>query len=288
MVGTLDRRRDQFLLFSRFAHLYDAGVPLAEALDLVRVELSRDLRQVVGEVIDDVYRGTSLAAALARRRDVFAPGTVGVIRVGEERGELGAAARNVAAGLEGQVLDVAAVPQSELDKALEGAGDVLHVPPGDPLATALSRAADLHGTGRGAFLWRDHLVRVAIAATHVGAAAVARLSPPPGEPPAEAAAWQKGPPKLLLVAGDAELRAVLASHPGRRIAVNLPAPEAPSVDRVEVALWLEPEVVGVADLRPQDAVLLAGVHAVAWTEDADAVRKAMGAAKLPPPEIAVS
>ena len=34
MVGTLDRRRDQFLLFSKFAHLYDAGVPLAEALDL--------------------------------------------------------------------------------------------------------------------------------------------------------------------------------------------------------------------------------------------------------------
>ena len=72
------------------------------------------------------------------------------------------------------------------------------------------------------------------------------------------------------------------------VAVNLPAPEAPSVASVEVALWLDPVVLGVADLSPDDAVRLGGVHAVAWTADAEAVANAMGAASLPPPESAVS
>lgn len=284
----MDRRRDQYLFFSRFAHLYDAGVPLTEALDLVRGELTHDLRSVVGAIIDDIYRGSSLADAMARRRDVFTQSTVGVIRAGEERGELGVAARNVAGGLEGRVLDASAASTAELEEALEGAGEALYVEPGGKLAAALARSAGIEGTGRGAFVWKDHLVRVVIAETHLGVTAVAQLSLPPGDPPPQAAAWRDGPPRLLIVAGDTEVRAVLAAHPGRRIAVDLPAPEAPSVQSVEVALWLDPDVVGVADLNPADAVLLGGVHAVAWTVDTDAVTNALGAASLPPPESAVS
>jgi hypothetical protein len=118
--------------------------------------------------------------------------------------------------------------------------------------------------------------------------AVFRLTPPPGAPPPEAAAWRAGPPRLLIVAGDSEVRAVLAANPDGCVAVNLPAPEAPSLASVEVALWLDPVVLGVADLSPDDAVRLGGVHAVAWTADAEAVANAMGAASLPPPESAVS
>jgi hypothetical protein len=289
MVVTLDPRHDQFLLFSKFAHLYDAGVPLAEALELVQSDLGRELRQAVRGIVDDIYRGTSLADALSRRRDLFSPELVGVIRAGESRGELGTAARSVADGLQGLVLGPAVAPAADVDAALERAGEVTYLGPGDPLAAALAHHAGIAGAGRGAFLWRDRLVRVSAASTHMGPAAVVRMTGPPGEAPAQAAAWRDGPPRLLLVKGDAELRAVLADAAGKRcLAVDLPAPEAPSVNSVAAALLLEPELIAVAGLRAEDAIRLGHLHAVAWTDDVDGVRKALGAASLPPPESAVS
>lgn len=284
----MDLRQALIRLFSKFAHLYDAGVPLAEALDLVRAELSPEAAEAVRGVVDDIYRGSSLADALERRGEIFGGEVVGLIRAGERRGDLGGAARSAAEGLAGRVLDPTPLPDLDLDALLEGAGDAraMHVEPDGRVRLRLGGrlvdggtapsgavAALLERQG-GAFLWRDRLLRVAVARTAEGPAAVIRLSGAPGDEPAEAAAWRQGPPALLLVLGsrDADLDAVLRSilrafdpDATKRVAVDLPAPEALSVGTVREALALDPDVLCVGRLEGRDAELLveSGLHAVA-------------------------
>jgi hypothetical protein len=294
----VDLRRDLIALFRKFAHLYDSGVPLAEALALAGGELGETVRAAVAQLEDDVYRGSSLADSMARLDDIFAPEIVGVIRVGEQRGELGGAARAAASGLEGRILDPAAVAPADLDALLEraGPGTVLHIGPGASLrirgsgllgdaeeadaiglTSALSRRIGAE-TGAGAFLWKDRLVRVALALTHRGTVGVVRAGSPPTAEPREAAAWRHGPPSVLAVAAgrrqdlDAALRGILAAFdPERmcRVAVDLPVPEVLSVSSLKAALSLDPDVVCMARLRRQaDAARLvdaaeAGIHCLA-------------------------
>ncbi|MHC4338769.1 MAG: type II secretion system F family protein [Planctomycetota bacterium] len=294
----MDLRLDQIALFRKFAHLYDSGVPLAEALALAGGELGETIRAAVAQMENDVYRGSSLADSMGRLDAIFAPEIVGVIRAGEQRGELGGAARAAASGLEGRILDPAVVAPADLDALLEraAAGAVVHVGPdatlrirgtghlGDAeeadavgLTSALSRRIGVE-TGTGAFVWKDRLVRVSLALTHRGTAGVVRIGSPPTGEPREAAAWRHGPPSVLAVAAsrqhdlDAALRGILAAFdPERmsRVAVDLPVPEALSVSSLEAALSLDPDVVCMARLRrPADAARLvdaadAGIHALA-------------------------
>ena len=97
----MDLKHDQFLLFSKFAHLYDAGVPLAEALELAGRETRELLKEVIDGIVEDLYRGTTLADSLAAHQEIFSAEVIGILRAGEGRGELGEAARAVAGGLEG-------------------------------------------------------------------------------------------------------------------------------------------------------------------------------------------
>src|SRR5262245_64936111 len=113
----MDLRQAQIVLLRKFAHLYDSGVPLTEALEIAGAEVG-DLQSAVADVVEDLFRGSSLADAMARRGDAFGPEIVGILRSGEQRGELGAAARNAAAGLEGLVLEPRALPQGEIDGLL--------------------------------------------------------------------------------------------------------------------------------------------------------------------------
>ena len=297
MHSGMDRRQGQVLLFSRFAHLYDAGVPLAEALSLVSGELPPALCDAVRQIVDDIYRGISLADAMDRRPEIFAPEIVGMIRAGEQRGELGVTARSAADGLKGRVLDPTRLPEADIEALLASAGDarILHLDPdgrlrlrgaggledGGELNAALlglafARRAGIEAeTGTGGFMWGDRLVRVATAATPEGLATVIRLSGVPDAEPEAAAGWRKGPPALLLVVGgdtDARLRSVLrAFDPAttKRVAIDLPAPEALSVTTLDAALALDPDVVCMARLRrTEDAERLAasGVHTVAGVD----------------------
>jgi hypothetical protein len=296
----VDLRPALVRFLGKFAHLYDSGVPLAEALGIARRGLPEALETALGGVVEDLYRGSSLADALERRPDAFTADVVGVLRAGETRGELGNAARAAAEGLRGRVLDAEPAPGFDLESVLGGAGDAraVHVEPDGRLrlrvgrrlvdggsvpaaaiAAELARRAGIAGEwGRGAFLWSDRLLRVAVTATPEGPAAVVRLSQPPGAEPEEAARWRKGPPALLLVPGgrdrdpDACLRSILAAfdkEATRRVAVGLPVPEALPAAALEDALALDPDVLCAADVRRRATALRladavhAGIHVVA-------------------------
>lgn len=296
----MDLRPALIRFLAKFAHLYDAGVPLAEALEIGRRDVPPALGAALGEVVDDLYRGSSLADALERRPDVFAADLVGIVRAGETRGELGDAARAAAKGLEGRVLDAAPAPGVDLDAVLGGAGDAraVHVEPDGrlrlridgrlvdggsvtaaPLAAELARRAGMErGEGTGAFVWRDRLLRVAVTPTPDGPAAVVRLSGVPGPEPEEAAQWRQGPPALLLVRGgrdgdaDGCLRSILGAFDAantKRVAVGLPVPEALPAPTPDDALALDPDVLCVADVRSRAAAdrlldaVAAGIHVVA-------------------------
>jgi len=288
-------RDDQIRLFEKFAHFYDSGVPLAEALELARAGLADPVFEAVQQVVEDLYRGSHLADAMARRPDVFGADIVGIVRVGERRGELGTSARQVAAGLSGEILEPAAGADADLDELLERAGDglrVIHLEPGRRLrlrtpdgledggeadTPALIAALDRRAGFEGAFLWNDRLVRVAIVA---GPAAVVRLSGVPVPEPPEAREWRTGRPGLLVVTGgryadfDATLRGVLRAFDAtatKRVAVGLPAPEALAVADLDEALSQDPDVVCVASVADPDDVLDleaavdAGIRVVAGT-----------------------
>jgi len=291
----MDLREGQIVLFRKFAHLYDSGVPLTEALEIASTDAGGTLQAAVAEVVEDLFRGSSLADALARRAETFGPEIVGILRSGEQRGELGAAARNAALGLEGHILEPRSFPEGEIDALLANAGDAraIHLEPparvrlraggrlsdgfeadAAGLAGALARRAGIEGaSGEGAFLWRNRLVRVSTAPTEEGLTALVWLSAEPGMEPVEARIWRKGRPGLLVVHGgrhadtDVVLRSALAAFDPARakcVSVDLPVPEvAACVPALDMALAMDPDVVCVARW-PEDAgvePLLDGVAA---------------------------
>lgn len=290
----MDLRQGHVRFFGKFAHFYDAGVPLAEALEIASRELPAPLRDAIDGVIGEIFRGSALADALARRKDLFGPEIVSILRSGESRGELGTAARSVAAGLSGRVLDPVAAPDAEVDRILAHGG-ILHASPqgavrrreGDlfpevdraetpALAAALARRAGLGmGAGEGSFLWEDRLVRVSILETPEGPSVVAKVSGNPPAPPPVAALWRDGPPALLVVAGgrrddkDAMLRSILRASPGLAIAVDLPVPEATPAPDVASALAHDPDLLCAARLdrlgvaHELAEAVLRGVHCLA-------------------------
>jgi hypothetical protein len=274
----MDLRDGQIVLLRKFAHLYDSGVPLTEALELASAEAGETLKTAITSVVEDLYRGSSLADALARRRDAFGPEIIGILRSGEQRGELGQAARHAAAGLEGRVLEPRSLPADQIEGLLANAGDAraIHLEPPNRvrlraggklsdgfeadaagLAEVLARMAGIEGAaGEGSFLWNTRLVRVSTAPTENGLAAVAWLSAEPGPEHPEARAWRKGRPGLLVVHGgrhadtDAPLRsALMGFDPARAkiVSVDLPVPEVSAcVPALDMALAMDPDVVCVA------------------------------------------
>lgn len=296
----MDLRQAQIRFFRKFAHLYDSGVPLAEAVQIASEETSEPLHGAIARIVEDLYRGNGFADSMAEQPEAFGPDLVGVIRAGEARGELGEAARNVASGLTGNLLAAREVDPAEMDLLLESAGDarVVHLEPGGrvrirtgaglcdageadtvALGGGLARRAGIEGgTGEGAFLWKNRLVRVAIAETDRGPSTVVRLSAEPGAEPQEARAWREGRPGLLLVLGgrhadkDSCLRSILAAFHAettKRVSVGLPVPEALEVGDLGTALEQDPDVLCLGEMRQiEEGELLAlaieeGIHVVA-------------------------
>lgn len=298
-----DLRASHIRLFRKFAHLYDSGVPITEALNIVRPELDDPLNHELGGIIDDLYHGVSMADALASREALFGPEIVGVIRAGELRGALGEAARKVAEGLVGGALDPMLASESELEKLLEfGALEgCVHLEPTEAggrlrvrrdgvledageanlmsLAAALaSRTGAAGPDAEGVFFWKERLVRYALLPTPLGPAGTLRVSGDPGKEPKEAAKWRAAPPALLVVAAplredkDATLRAILRGFDAgttRRVAVSFPVPEALVVGSMQQALLHDPDVVclgrldGTIDAGLVHRLLSAGAHVVA-------------------------
>ena len=272
--------RAQIAFFRKFALLYDSGVALADALRLAASEADAELTTVIEAVLDAIYRGTSLADAMAVHPRYFSGEVVGLMRAGEQRGDMGGAARTVAEGLGGGVLDATEVAEGAVEALLLIAGDarVLHIARdgslrarrGDTLmplperalpggaAGLLQRAA----TTGGAYMWEDRLVRV----TASGESVVIRISETPGSEPDEVCAWRDEAPRLLVVRGgrnadfDGALRAVARAFDGEeciRVAVGLPVPEVLNAPDLTTALRLDPDLLLVrrADIRSIDVVV---------------------------------
>jgi len=271
----------QIALLRKFAHLYDSGVSLADALDLARAELPDELHDVMGEVLDDLYRGTSLADALAARPGCFGPEVIALVRAGELRGELSEAARSAADGLEEGVLAGVQPDPAGAEALLLAAGDARFVHIEDGVVSVRTKAglvrreepappgAVVALLERGAFLWEDRLVRVARAGRHV----TVEISGVPGEEPPEARRWrEKGEGILVLEGGrradfDAALRSILRAYDPEstlRVAVGLPVPEAVPVSDVAGAVRLDPDVVAVrrAGRAELEALARAGVPGI--------------------------
>src|SRR5258705_3696896 len=89
------KRREHFplLLFSQqLVALLDAGVALDEALKaLSKMQQSGDLQTVLNQVLEHLYQGHTLSAALERCPAVFPPLYVASVRASEKTGDLGQA-----------------------------------------------------------------------------------------------------------------------------------------------------------------------------------------------------
>ena len=88
--------RDLIQLFVHLGHLDSAGVPLLEGVADVRDSTdNKRLRDVMAEIYRDVGEGMSLSAAFGRHATIFTHVTTGLIEVGEQTGNLGAAFREL-------------------------------------------------------------------------------------------------------------------------------------------------------------------------------------------------
>lgn len=70
----------------QLATMITAGLPLTDALNLLRIQSSPALSPVVGVVLSDVQSGLSLSAALAKHPTVFSKVYVALIKAGETAG----------------------------------------------------------------------------------------------------------------------------------------------------------------------------------------------------------
>lgn len=66
-----------------------SGIPLIEGLKLIQGQTpSTKLKSIIGEIIDDVNGGTTLAESLERRKRVFGEFFISLVKVGETSGNL--------------------------------------------------------------------------------------------------------------------------------------------------------------------------------------------------------
>jgi type IV pilus assembly protein PilC len=95
------KRRDVIIFTQQLANLYESGVAIIPALQLLADESSnKALRSVLRQILDDVRIGTSLSAAMERHELVFPPIYTRMIRVGERTGNLGIILRRLAEYME--------------------------------------------------------------------------------------------------------------------------------------------------------------------------------------------
>ncbi len=91
------KAEDVYSLFQQMSTLLQAGMPLADTLDLAASQTqSIRLGQVVEQIGDKVKAGSPLNAALAEHTKLFEPHWIQVIKTGEMCGDLGPLMRQLA------------------------------------------------------------------------------------------------------------------------------------------------------------------------------------------------
>ncbi|MBI2609844.1 type II secretion system F family protein [Candidatus Giovannonibacteria bacterium] len=83
------KMRDIVILSRQLSTLFEAKVPIVEALRVLTAETSSSvLRKHLSEILSDIQGGLSISQALARHPDVFSSLYVNMVRSGEESGKL--------------------------------------------------------------------------------------------------------------------------------------------------------------------------------------------------------
>lgn len=102
-VSSLFRRvtTDDTVTFTRqISTMVAAGLPLTEALRILRTQSSEAMAEVVSRVLEDVEGGLSFADSLAKHPRVFSDVFVALVRAGESAGVLETILNRLAANLE--------------------------------------------------------------------------------------------------------------------------------------------------------------------------------------------
>lgn len=92
---------DDVVAFTRqMATMVASGLPLTEALRILRNQSNPAMSTVIGEILQDVEGGSSLAMALEKQRGVFSPVYISLVKAGESAGVLDNILTRLAANLE--------------------------------------------------------------------------------------------------------------------------------------------------------------------------------------------
>lgn len=89
-------------LTRQLSTMITAGLPITDALIIIRTQSKTSLGEVVGQILSDVEGGSSLANALGKHPKVFSPVYVSLVRAGEEGGVLDEVLSRLADNLEKQ------------------------------------------------------------------------------------------------------------------------------------------------------------------------------------------
>ncbi|MEK7111534.1 MAG: type II secretion system F family protein, partial [Patescibacteria group bacterium] len=92
---------DDVVAFTRqMSTMVASGLPLTEALRILRNQSNPAMSYVIGEVLQDVEGGASLATALDKHHGVFSPVYVSLVKAGESAGVLDNILNRLATNLE--------------------------------------------------------------------------------------------------------------------------------------------------------------------------------------------
>jgi type II secretory pathway component PulF len=80
--------KEQALFAKRLSFLINAGVPIVEALHILRVQMVGGGQLVLDQIVKDVSGGQSLSRSFAKFPNVFSEFAVHIIRIGESSGTL--------------------------------------------------------------------------------------------------------------------------------------------------------------------------------------------------------
>ncbi len=90
-------------IFTRqLATMINAGLPIVEALSILRMQSKQSMQNVVSQVLADVEGGQSLSSAVGRHPKVFSPTFIALIKAGETGGVLDKVLTRLADNLERQ------------------------------------------------------------------------------------------------------------------------------------------------------------------------------------------
>lgn len=95
--------RDVVLISRQLATLFDAKIPVLEALKTMAGEVEKDaIRTILQQVLEDIQGGQPMSAAMTKHPKLFSEFYVNMVRSGEESGKLGSVFNYLADYLERQ------------------------------------------------------------------------------------------------------------------------------------------------------------------------------------------